>query len=78
MAFIDTGVSAYGGLNAGAPSGGGVANAGGSVGTSVGGGPGSSGPGSGMSLKGWTITYLVLITGILVLTGVLFNGKGRS
>lgn len=78
MAFVDTGVSAYGGLNPGAPSGSGVANAGANVGASVSGGPGSSGMGSGMSIKSWTIAYLVLIIGILVVTGVLFNGKGKS
>lgn len=77
MAFIDTGVSGYGGLNPGSPSGGGVgvsANAS-AVGNMA---PGASGMGSGMSIKGWTITYLALIVGILVVTGVIFNGKGRG
>lgn len=77
MAFIDSNISAYGGLNPGSPSGGGVgttANAP-AVGNSA---PGASGFGSGMSIRGWTITYLAIIIGILVTTGVLFNNKGRK
>lgn len=77
MAFVDVGTSAYGGLNPGAPSGGGVggsANAAGAVNSA----PGSRGAGSNYSIRTWTIIYLGLIIGILVTTGVLFNGKGKS
>lgn len=75
MAFIDTGVSAMGGLNPGAPSGGGVNASVSAVGRVQ---PGSTGVGSNYSIRAWTIIYLGLIIGILVITGVLFNGKGRG
>jgi hypothetical protein len=75
MAFVDTGVSAYGGLNPGAPSGGGINASASAVGNSA---PGSTAMGSGVSVKNWTIIYLGVIIAILVTTGVLFNGKGRS
>lgn len=77
MTFIDTGVSGYGGLNPGSPSGGGVnvnANVSGKVNVA----PGAGGFGSSMSIKGWTIIYLAVIIAILVMTGILFNGKGRG
>lgn len=77
MAFIDSGVqaSAFGGINPGAPSGSGVANQAASTGGAI--PPGSSGPGSNMSNRAWALFYLAFITGILVFTGVIFNGKGR-
>lgn len=79
MAFIDSGVqaNAFGGINPGAPTGSGIANAS-TAGTS--GYPtqsGSNGLGSGVAQSTWTLVYLGLIAGILFCTGVIFNGKGR-
>jgi hypothetical protein len=77
MAFIDTGASAsaFGGVNPGAPSGSGVANQGTS---NPPGAPGSGGPGSGMSSRSWVLFYYAFIVGVLVITGVIFNGRGRG
>lgn len=77
MAFVDTGTMVYGGVNPGAPSGGGVVgsvNAGASVQPM----PGSGGLGSGLAVHHWALIYVGLIVATLVVTGVLFNGKGRK
>jgi hypothetical protein len=79
MAFIDTsgnvgaGASVYGGINPGAPSGGGVANN-----VPINGAPGSSGLGSGLSIKSWVLIYYGFIIVTLFATGVIFNGKGKA
>jgi len=79
MAFIDTGVqaSAFGGINPGAPSGSGVAASTGNAQSAMTGGPGANGFGSGMTNRFWVLTYYAFIIGVLVITGVIFNGKGR-
>lgn len=75
MAYIDTGLSGYGGIAA-APTGGGIgANAQATVSA---GAPGSSGLGSGHSVRNWVLIYYVIMIGILVFTGVIFNGKGGA
>ena len=80
MAFIDSGVqaSAYGGLNPGGPSGSGVAGAQMSPVAGYPGQPGSGGPGTNYSNRTWALTYLGFIIFTLVITGVIFNGKGRE
>lgn len=74
MAYVDVNTAAYGGISA-APTGGGLpaANA-----VPPSGQSGSGGPGANYSSKTWALTYLGLIVAILVITGVLFNGKGRK
>lgn len=77
MAFVDTGatVQGFGGVNPGSPSGGGIqANAQASVRTA----PGAMGFGGSLSIKHWVYVFYAVIIGILVITGVIFNGKGRK
>lgn len=80
MAYVDTSGSLsgqFGGV-APAPTGGGIpGGAGVAAGVTVG-APGAKGYGSGASIRTWVYIYLAFIVGMLVLTGVLFNGKGRK
>lgn len=80
MAFIDTGanVQAFGGVNPGAPSGGGnIPTTGGSAANSNS-AKGSNGMGSSIAIKHWVYIIYLFIVGVLVLTGYLFNGKGKK
>ena len=76
MAFIDSSAKVSGSMG-NVPSGAGVqgvANANATVRTP----PGAAGYGGSWSVRTWVFVYLAFIIAFLVVTGVLFNGKGRK
>ena len=78
MAFIDTTIPyASGNVSAqlgGAPQGGGIVAG---VGAIPGTPPGMHGPGGSGQLSHWVLGFYAFIAFMLIITGVLFNGKGK-
>lgn len=77
MAFVD--VNPYtSAQQGGAPQGGGIAYNPGQGGAIPGTPPGMHGPGGSGAVHHWILAFYAIIGIVLIGTGVLFNGKGKS
>ena len=73
MAFVDVQAPFQASANiGGAPTGGGVAT----TPIVVGSAPGSGAFGANAHVRNWVIAFYVIIAGLLISAGVIFNGKG--